>query len=90
MVILLDDDMADVDITKALISDLKVTCDGTELKVDDTGTIPYDNGVVYIFFDCYDMEKYSSETDFTDAESYNFSEKNVIEVSFTISQTTKK
>ena len=80
---LIDDEMSDIDITEAVIKDVKVTCDGVALKVDETGSTPYENGVIYDFFDCYDMEK-STPT------IYDFTGKNKIEISFTISGAKKK
>lgn len=80
---LLDDEMSDVDISKAVISDVKIKCDGIMLKVDETGSTPYEDGVIYNFFDCYDPDKNVTET-------YVFKNKNVIEISFTISGTKLK
>jgi len=74
---LLDDDTSDVDIKKAAITDVKVNCDGIQLKVDDAGSTDYTDGVIYDFFDCYDPDGNSEAV-------YDFSSKNTIEISFTI------
>ncbi len=74
---LLDDDTSDVDIKKAAITDVKVNCDGIQLKVDDAGSTDYADGVIYDFFDCYDPDGNSEAV-------YDFSSKNTIEISFTI------
>jgi len=74
---LLDDDTSDVDIKKAAITDVKVNCDGIQLTVDDAGSTDYADGVIYDFFDCYDPDGNSEAV-------YDFSSKNTIEISFTI------
>ena len=74
---LLDDDTADVDIRNVTITDVKVICDGVQLKVDDTGSTPYEEGVIYDFFDSYDPNGNNESV-------YDFSSKNTIEISFTI------
>jgi len=74
---LLDDDMSDVDIKNAVITDVKVKCDGVQLKVDDAGSTPYENGVIYDFFDSYDPNGNNESV-------YDFSSKNTIEISFTV------
>lgn len=75
---LLDDDMSDVDIKNAVITDVKVKCDDIQLKVDDAGSTPYEDGVIYDFFDSYDPDA-SSDT------VYDFNDKNTIEITFTVS-----
>ena len=74
---LLDDDTADVDIRNVTITDVKVICDGVQLKVDDTGSTPYEDGVIYDFFDIYDPNGNNESV-------YDFSSKNTIEISFTV------
>jgi len=74
---LLDDDTADVDIRNVTITDVKVICDGVQLKVDDTGSTPYEDGVIYDFFDSYDPNGNNESV-------YDFSSKNTIEISFTV------
>ena len=74
---LLDDDTADVDIRNVTITDVKVICDGVQLKVDDTGSTPYEEGVIYDFFDSYDPNGNNESV-------YDFSSKNTIEISFTV------
>lgn len=81
---LIDDEASDLDIKNASITDVKVVCDGTALKVDTSGATPYEDGVILIFFDCYDPEKYGSTEDLTGAEPYDFGGKSRIEVSFTV------
>ena len=81
---LLDDDQADIDITKATISEVKVVCDGVELRVDIRGIAPYEDGVILAFFDCYDPAKYAEGTDLSGAETYDFSGKNTVAVTFTV------
>ena len=74
---LLDDETADVDINNVTITDVKVNCDGVQLKVDDAGSTPYTDGVIYDFFDSYDPSGNNESV-------YDFSGKNTIEISFTI------
>lgn len=74
---LLDDETADVDIKNVTITDVKVRCDGIQLKIDDTGSTPYEDGVIYDFFDSYDPNGNNESV-------YDFSGKNTIEISFTI------
>lgn len=74
---LLDDETADVDIKNVTITDVKVRCDGIQLKIDDTGSTPYEDGVIYDFFDSYDPSGNNESV-------YDFSGKNTIEISFTI------
>lgn len=74
---LLDDDTADVDIRNVTITNVTVTCDGVQLKVDDTGSTSYENGVIYDFFDSYDPNGNNESV-------YDFSSKNTIEISFTV------
>ena len=74
---LLDDETADVDIKNVTITDVTVNCDGVQLKVDDTGSTPYEDGVIYDFFDSYDPSGNNESV-------YDFSDKNTIEISFTI------
>lgn len=80
----MDDDISDLDITEVSITDVKVRCDSDELKVDVSGAAPYEDGVILIFFDCYDMEKYGNEEDLTGADTYDFSGEYEINVSFNI------
>lgn len=75
---LIDDENSDVDMKETVIQDVKVKCDGVLLRIDETGSTQYDDGVIYDFFDCYDPDG-SSET------VYDFSDKKAIEISFTIS-----
>ena len=75
---LIDDENSDVDMKGTVIQDVKVKCDGVLLRIDETGSTQYDDGVIYDFFDCYDPDG-SSET------VYDFSDKKAIEISFTIS-----
>ena len=81
---LLDDDNADVDITAAEITGIKVVCDGVELKVNISGSTQYTDGVILAFFDCYDAETYGDGTGLTDDDVYDFSGKNTIKVTFTV------
>lgn len=81
---LLDDDNSELDITKVSFSDVKVVCDGVELKVDVSGFAPYEDGVILVFFECYDPARYADAEDLTGAETYDFGGKNTIEVSFTV------
>lgn len=81
---LLDDDQADVDITAAEITDIKVVCDGVELKVEISGSTQYTDGVILAFFDCYDAETYGDGADVSAAAAYDFSGKSTIEVTFTV------
>ena len=74
---LIDDENSDVDITKAVITDVKIFCDGVLLKIDGNGSTEYADGVIYDFFDCYDPNENTTET-------YDFKDKNVIEISFTV------
>ena len=74
---ILDDDTSDVDIKNVTITDVKVNCDGIQLTVDDAGSTPYTDGVIYDFFDSYDPSGNSEAV-------YDFSSKNTIEISFTI------
>lgn len=70
-----------LDNTEALITDIKVTCDGTELKVVENGTVSLDDETKSNYFDCYDM----NETNISDDNVYDFKDKDTIEVTFTIS-----
>ena len=75
---LIDDENSSVDISKTVITDVKVICDGVLLRIDETGSTPYEDGVIYDFFDCYDQDENVTEV-------YDFKDKNVIEISFTVS-----
>ncbi|MBQ6661799.1 MAG: acyltransferase [Lachnospiraceae bacterium] len=81
---ILDDDHSDLDITGASVTDVAVVCDGVSLRVDISGTVPYEDGVILIFFDCYDPKVYPEGTDLTGAASYDFGGKSEIQVSFTV------
>ena len=80
---LLEDETSDVDISQVLITDIKVKSDGTELQVNESGTIPYENGAMCIFFDCHDAGNGSEEP--SDAPAFNFQGTKEIEVTLTIS-----
>ncbi|MBR6101819.1 MAG: acyltransferase [Ruminococcus sp.] len=82
---LMDDDTSDLDIKLVEIPEVKVKCDGTELRADISGFAPYEDGVIMVFFDCYDMEKYGAAEDLTGAEPYGFAGSSEIEVTFTVS-----
>ncbi|MBR5180209.1 MAG: acyltransferase [Lachnospiraceae bacterium] len=74
-------DNSSLDNTEVLITDIKVTCDGTELKVIENGTVSLDDETKSNYFDCYDM----NETNIFDDNIYDFTDKDTIEVTFTIS-----
>ena len=67
----------DLRLENVTITDVKVRCDGIQLKIDDTGSTPYEDGVIYDFFDSYDPSGNNESV-------YDFSGKNTIEISFTI------
>lgn len=81
---LLEDESSDVDLSQVVITEIKVKSDGTELLVNESGTVPYENGATSIFFDCHDM-KNGSEEEPSDATTFDFQGTDMIEVTFTIS-----
>jgi|GEM_PF-609392 Fucose 4-O-acetylase and related acetyltransferases len=81
---LLDDDQSDLNITKVSITNIKVVCDGVELRVNVSGTAPYEDGLILTFFECYDKEKYGDRKSLSGVETYDFSGKDEIKVTFSI------
>lgn len=81
----LQGETADADVSRATITEIRVKRDGTELGVNESGTIPYENGAMSVFFDCYDGEKYGSEEDISEAPAFDFKGTEEMEVTFTIS-----
>lgn len=83
----LNDDTADINISKANITDIEVSCDGTPLVVIDNGeTISINDGDRYIYFDCYDKESGVTSADNADeSKTFKFNGKNEIEITFKIS-----
>ena len=81
---LLDDDTSELDIRKLTFPEIKVVCDGVALRVDVSGFAPYEDGVILVFFECYDPDKYGDTEDLTGAETFDFSGKSTVEVSFTV------
>lgn len=75
-----------IDVSEAVITNINVICDGITLKTVETGTVSNDNGGVYNFFDCYDIAKDFSQNDPTEDDVYDFSNRNSIQISFTVSQ----
>ena len=81
---LIDDGTADIDISEAVITDIKVTCDSIPLTVAESDTVSYDEGARYSYFDCYAEGTVISEETPEDAV-YDFKNKDIIEVTFTVS-----
>ena len=83
----LNDDTADINISKENITDIEVSCDGTPLVVIDNGeTISINDGDRYIYFDCYDKESGVTSADNADeSKTFKFIGKNESEITFKIS-----
>ena len=83
----LNDDMADIDISNAEITNITVSCDGMPLVVIDNGeTISINEGDRYVYFDCYDKDSgVTSAENADESKAFKFDGKNEIEVTFTIS-----
>ncbi|MBR6044969.1 MAG: acyltransferase [Ruminococcus sp.] len=73
---IMDDDTSDLDIRSAEIPEVKVKCGGDELRAEISGFAPYEDGVIMVFLDCFDP---------SGTETYDFSGKDEIEVTFTVS-----
>ena len=78
---ILDDESSDVDISNADITGVKVKCDGVELKVNEIGHEAFDGEKIGNYFECYDPEGSAENV-------YAFKDKNVIEITFTVSGAT--
>lgn len=82
---LLENESSGIDISHALISEIKVKSDGKELLVKESGTIPYENGAMCVFFGCHDAGEYGSEEELSAAPAFDFQGTEALEVTFTIS-----
>ena len=81
---LLDNELSEIDVSHASITGIKVKSDGAELQVKESGTVPYEDGAMSIFFDCHDGGN-GSEEETSEAPAHDFQGTEVIEVTFTIS-----
>ena len=81
---LLEDETSDVDVSQVRITGIRVISDGTELMVSESGTVPFENGAMSIFFDCHDAEEYGSEEDPSALPARDFEGAEEIEVIFSI------